>query len=210
MNEIKKITNTKYSFPHWRTIASTYPEAVQKRLDEIKATRPFYNYREGEIDGNHLHQTEEKILGIEKCTQNQTVTIEVQLGQKYKGVAVETVRKSFDKGEFGLGAYEMACILLADPTILQSSDDLWIDCPGDEFSHSGDRFDRAPCLDFSDDLVKFDAGHVSNAYDYYGSGSAFLPQPLETGNLESSFVSLSLESAVQIVKDAGYVVYKEM
>lgn len=177
MNKPKKLAENIYEFPHWRTIAGTYPEAVQIRLDEIAATRPFYNWRKGQINGDHLRETDQKKLGIEKCTKKNITTLTVQLGKEHKGESVETARSKIQAGEFGLGAYEMLCILLADPDILKSSNDLWIDCPGDEFdaSDSDGRFDHAPFLGFSHGELLFDTGRVDDAFDRFGSGSFFLP-----------------------------------
>ena len=79
--------------------------------------------------------------------------------------------------EFGLGAFAIGCMLLTHPERLQHSNDLWIDCAGDEFSPDGDSdFSSAPYFRFSDGKVKFAASYVGIAYDYYGTASGFLPQ----------------------------------
>lgn len=172
---MKQINQTTYEFPHWSKIAKTYSEAVQKRMDEIEATRPFYNWRKDQIDESHLRETKEKIAGMKTVTKKGIVTMEVQLGQKWKGTAVQDVRKQYTEGEIGMGAYEMLTILLINPKILSSYDDLWIDCPGDEFDASGSdvRFDRAPCLFFSDDKVGFGTERVSLACGFFGSASGW-------------------------------------
>lgn len=196
-NKIKKLKDNTYQFQHWMKIDKTYSGAVVKMLAQIKATRPFYNWREGQIDEAHLRETPRKAAAIKKLTKKGIVTIEVQLGQKYKGRAVEDVRKSFAANEFGLGAYEMACILLADPDILKSYDDLWLDCPGDEFDVSGssDRFGHAPFLGFSDGEVKFVAGHVSTAHGGFGSASATIPSAVNFDSCElGSNDNLTLDS----------------
>lgn len=213
MNNIKKLKENRYSFPHWRTIASTYPEAVQIRLDEIKATRPFYNWREGQIDGDHIRERAEKKLGIEKCTTKNITTLTVDMGKKFQGLSVNHARKKFGADEFGLGMYEVLCILLASPEFLQTWEDGGIDCPGDEFDDpvASDRFDRAACLDVSGGVFRLSTKHCSGAVPEFGSASAFLPQSnLDAGSLESIEPS-SLELALKIVVDSGeYVIFKKI
>lgn len=197
----KQINQTTYSFPHWSKVAKTYSAAVQKRLDEIKATRPFYNWRDGQIDEQHLRETPQKAAGIKKLTKKGIVTIEVQLGSKYKGKSVHEARSLFQEGEFGLGAYEVTSILLANPDVLKSYDDLWIDCPGDEFSGSDARFDRAPYLRWSVGELRFGAPQVGAAGGRFGSASAFVPAAkLGTRTLEP-FDFLNLETRVKNLED---------
>lgn len=195
----KQLNNDTYQFPHWSKIAKTYSKAVQIRLDEVKASRSLYNYREGQIDEKHLKETKEKVAGMKKVTKKGIVTIKIQLGEKWKGKSVEYVRQNYAKGEIGLGAYELLSILLANPKILRNYEDLWIDCPGDKFDSSASdvRFDRAPCLDFVDQLG-FDTGPVSRQAQHFGSASWFLPQSkLDTGKLET-IESLSLPNFLTI------------
>lgn len=199
---MKKLNHNTYQFPAWNTIAKTYSEAMQIRLDEIKASRPFYNYRDGQIDEEHIRETKEKKKGMKTVTKNGIVTMEVQLGQKWKGKSVANVRKLYTEGEIGLGAYELATILLINPKILQSSDDLWLDCPGDEWSWVGDGvFSESPLFYFGDGRLKLDTGGVSYAYWYFGSASGFVPQAnLEAGNLET-FDPLTLSNFISDLKD---------
>lgn len=202
-----KLKEDKYFIPHWKQIDATYSGAVQKILDAIKSTRPFYNWREGKIDESHLRQTDRKIKAWEG---KEYLSIDAQLGEKYKGKSVTTARKLMEANEFGLGWYEMGIILLTHPDVLTSYDDLWIDCPGDEFSPDGDgEFSEAPSFGFSDGRLRTGAGDVDGASGYFGSASSFVPQPLETGNIEPS-ESLSIESAIKLVKEAGYIIYKQM
>lgn len=189
-----QLNHNTYSFLHWSKIDKTYSGAVIKVLDEIKATRSFYNYREGQIDEAHLRETKEKAKAFKKLTDKKgMVTMEVQLGQKYKGKSVQEVRKIYTEGETGMGIYELGCILLANPKILQKYEDLWIDCPGDEFDDpgSGVRFVRAPCLRFHGRLG-FGTGRSGFPHDGFGSASWFLPKQLGTRKLES-FETSSLD-----------------
>lgn len=184
--QCKKISQDTYQFPHWSTIANTYAEAVLLVLEDIKSSRPFYNYREGNISEHTLRETERKQVGIKQATHNGIVTINVQLGEKYKGKSVEEVRKLFEVNEFGLGAYEIGCILLTEPDILNDNS-LWIDCAGDEFDApaAAVRFDHAPYFDFSVGRVGFGTYWCGHAYGHYGSVSAFVPQSIEFRNLDA-------------------------
>lgn len=175
----KTETTLEVVIPTWQSIANTYSEAVQKALDAIKATRPFYNWRESQIDEKYLKESKEKIKAFKKLpVEDNFITLKVQMGSKYKGKSVEEVRKLIAKnGEILLGAYEVACIVLTHPEILQKYEDLWIGCPGDEFSPDDDGvFSWAPYFDFSGGKVGFDAKGVSRASVYCGSASGLSPQ----------------------------------
>lgn len=206
----EQVSENRFKFPHWSKVAKTYNLAVGKVLEEIGKSRPFINWIDGELGEEQLRETLRKKEMIEKVTKEGVVELEVQLGQKYKGKSVKEARELFTINEFGLGAYEVGCILLAKPDILKNNDDLWLDCPGDEydFSDSDVRFDRAPVFRWDDGKLEFDTIWFGDACAYYGSVSAFLPQTiLGTGNLET-IEPLSLDSAISKVKKAGYVIYK--
>lgn len=184
-----------YLFPHWSTVAKTYPNAVQKVLDVLKSARPFYNWREGMIDATHLRES-----SLKNMPQDKLVMLPCNFGIRHRGKSVQTVRTERGKGEVLLGAYEVGIALITHPELLQKYEDVWLDCPGDEFKPGDGRgFSYAPFFIFGDGRVRFDARRVDGAYDRYGSASAFLPQ-LETGNLDS-FESLSLESRVRALEE---------
>lgn len=170
---------TAYLIPVWQSVDSTYSGAVLKVLDAIKKSRPFLNYREGEIDEAHLKETNRKKELIAKLPKQdgKYIVLNVQLGQKYQGVSVQEVRKQFDASEFGLGAYEMACILLAHPEVLSNPSQLWIDCPGDDWKWTGESgFSSAPIFVFDGGGLEFDAGRLGGAYENCGSSSGFAPR----------------------------------
>ena len=195
-----------FQFPHWSKIAQTYNDAVEKVLAEIESSRPFYNYQKGELGSDRLKETKRKQEMLGKVTKKGIVTIEVQLGQKYKGKSVKDARDSFQDNEFGLGAYEIGCLLLAKPEILKDYDDLWIDCAGDEFDDpdSGVRFVLAPYFSWSDGEVRFVTSWCAHADGRYGSASGFVPHAFEFSD------PMSLESAIKLVKKEGYKVIKEL
>lgn len=188
-----------FVIPKWSKLAPTYGEALQKVFDAIKKERPFYNWREGQLGPENLRELPHK---------NVPEIISVQLGKKWKGKSVDTVRKEKASGEILLGAYEVAIILLTNPDILKSSDDLFLDCAGDEASPGADGdFSRAPSFFWGDGELGFGFFWTDDAYDSFGTVSGFLSQPLENRPLES-FAPLTLEAAIERVKEEGYVIYK--
>lgn len=164
--------------PDWHTIASTYTEALQKVLNALKATRPFVNYREGQIDDKHIREFPTKAEAFKKMkAKDGFYTLKVQMGEKFKGVSVEDARNQMTGKEFPLGAYEIGCILLTHPEILQKYEDLWIDCAGDEYSYSAAGvFPRSLYFYFGGGFLEFGRRYVDFASDYYGSVSGFFPQ----------------------------------
>ena len=190
--EIKMPKNAEgwFAIPNWRKnpkiFGSTYSEAVQTVLDAIKKARDgaFYNYREGQIDKQHLRQSARSQKFWDDLAKAQgdadILIIAGQFGIRHHGRSVRRARVVIEDtaGEFGLGAFAVGIMVLTHPERLQHYDDLWIDCAGDEFDDPDSvvRFGRAPYLCFHDDWVKFGTFRVGNARVYFGSASGFLPQ----------------------------------
>lgn len=202
-----------YVIPKWQTISIDsdtaehgYIAAVKKVLGAIAAARPFYNYRSKEMQG--LRETAEKIAAMKDLPN--IMLLNAQMGTKYKGRSTKDVRTVLAAdGQVGLGAYEVAIILLTHPELLTKYEDLWLDCPGDEFKPSGgSEFSFAPFFIFRGGEVRFGTGWVVNASGYYGSASASLPavSTLDPGSL-GSFESLTLEARVtrieKVMRDVG-------
>jgi hypothetical protein len=79
--------------------------------------------------------------------------------------------------EFGLGAFEIGCMILTHPERLISSDDLWIDCVGNEYAPVGvGDFSSVPFFSFRGGEVRFGTRWIADAYGRCGSASFFLPQ----------------------------------
>lgn len=201
--------------PHWTLIGKDYNDAVQKVLDALKKSRPFYNYREGRIGSEYLKQSDKKILVTDQF-ENTTYVIPVQTGMRWKGKSVETVRKEAAPGEILLGAYEVAIMLLTHPDRLKEYSDLWIDCPGDEYADG--EFVSAPLFDLGDGGLEFSAHWVDDADDNYGSASAFLNtgsvNDLTKKNKENSIKSWKLTlqqsqvSNIDIIQSGQDVIVK--
>lgn len=194
-----------YLIPKWQTLSGSYMAATETVFSYIAGTRSFYNWREKEMGG--LRESVTKIKAMKNLPD--FMLLNVQLGEKYKGRSVKDVREAIrvdneetSSTEFGLGAYEVAIILLTHPDTLKSYSDLWIDCPGDEFKPTdGSEFSRAPYFRFRGGRLEFGATWVSSARGLCGSASAFLPQSnLASRNLEP-LESLNLEDRIKALEE---------
>lgn len=192
-----------FLIPKWQLIGSTYEEALTKAFDAIKSGRDFHNWREGKLGTHYLRETPRKISAFKDMPD--MVVIPAQFGQEHAGKSVRSVRDGFKPNEIGLGAYEVAIMLLTHPERLQEYDDLWIDCPGDEYSYSagGDSgFLSAPCFGFDDGELEFDTFGVALASEHYGSSSGFVPQAmLESRDLGSFDSSSALKLISEIEEE---------
>ncbi len=173
-----------FAIPKWQSVAKTYNEAVQKVLELIKQQRKdkFYNYREGRLGEKYLRQHERTAKKLETLAEQQKgydiLVVTAQFGLRHRGRSVRRAREVFTANEFGLGAFEIGCMLLTHPERLQHYDDLWIDCAGNEYAPPGadGAFSRAPYFYFYDGKVEFGALWFDDASGRYGSASGFLPQ----------------------------------
>lgn len=172
-----------FAIPKWQSVAPTYGEAVQKALDLIKKTRDgkFYNYREGQLGPKYLRQFEKSARAFEKLGEEQKdydiLVVPAQFGILHRGRSVRRTLEVMNANQFGLGAFAIGIMLLTHPERLQNTDDLWIDCAGDEFSSGADGdFSSAPRFGFGGVRVGFGAGRVGRAYDGCGSASGFVSQ----------------------------------
>jgi len=186
--ELPKNTEGWFAIPNWmknpNIFGATYSGALQKVLDTIKQTQSgkFQNYREGQLDEQHLRQsarTQKFFRELSEAQGNPDILIvPAQFGIRHRGRSARRAREVFLQNEFGLGAFAVGIMILTHPERLMHYDDLWIDCAGDEFDdpQSGARFVLAPCFVFHDGKVKFGTDRVDRARDCYGSVSGFGPQ----------------------------------
>ncbi len=169
--------------PRWQKVAATYGEALEKVLALLAKSRKFYNYRTGQLGEKQLRQsirTSAMLAKLAEGTPGDFIIIPAQLGLRHRGRSVRRAREVFVANEFGLDAFEVACILLTHPEREQIWEQLHIDCAGDEFSADADgQFDGAPCVSFNDGKLEFGTNDVGNAGGYYGSASGFFPQSVE-------------------------------
>lgn len=172
-----------FAIPKWQSVAKTYNEAVEKVLELIKKQRKgeLYNWHEGELGAKYLRQHGRTAKKLETLADQQKgydiLVVAAQFGLRHRGRSVRRAREVFTANEFGLGAFEIGCMLLTHPKRLQNYDDLWIDCAGNKYAPvAGGVFSLAPCFGFDADRVEFDTRWFDGARSHYGSPSGFLPQ----------------------------------
>jgi len=163
-----------------QSVAKTYEEAVKKVLELIKQQRDgkLYNHREGQLGAKYLRQHERTVKKLEVLADQQKgydiLVVAAQFGLRHRGRSVRRACEVFTANEFGLGAFEIGCMLLTHPERLRDYDDLWIDCAGDEYDVYS-LFYCTPYFGFSVGKIVFGAG-VASQGSGYGSASGFLPQ----------------------------------
>ncbi len=171
-----------FAIPKWQSVAKIYNEAVEKVLELIKQQwkGKFYNWREGRLGAHLLRQHERTTKKLEALADQQKgydiLVVAAQFGLHHRGRSVRRAREVFTANEFGLGAFEIGCMLLTHPERLQNYGDLWIDCAGNEYAPAAaGGFSGAPCFGFDEGKVRFGAYWFGSAGDGYGSASGFLP-----------------------------------
>lgn len=176
-----------FAIPRWQCIAKTYEGAVKKVLALIGRQRKFYGWtRKGDFGpekliGPRQHKRTAKMLARLGNQQKDCdiLVVAAQFGFYHRGHSVRRARAAFMTNEFGLGAFEVGCMLLTHPERLADWDDLRIRCAGDECSTDwGDGFPNASEFGFSSGGVRFDANRIGDADSHYGSASGFLPAEL--------------------------------
>ena len=162
-----------------RTVSVPYSQAVEKVLGALASQRQFYNWQAGKLGEKYLRQsdlTKDIILKKLAYQTGDFYIVAAQFGKRHAGKSVRRAREVFEPNEFGLRSFDVACMLLSHPERFQSSEDLFIDCPGDEYDLGADgRFLSAPCFGWRDGVVGFRAFWCDSAHAHYGSASGFLP-----------------------------------
>lgn len=174
-----------FAIPRWEKVGETYNEAVEKVLELFLqrqgglAPTPAFELREI-IYKRYLRRhrgTAKKLQVLAKQQKDYDIlVVAAQFGLRHRGRSAREARKAFTRPEFGLGVFEVGCMLLTHPERLEDPEDLEILCPGDEYSFLGDGEFRS--------VVRFQCyqpgkvGLISSKIDYryrgWGSASAFL------------------------------------
>ena len=135
-------TEGNFLIPDWRILAPTYVEAVELMLAALKKScnGRFKNYRENQLGANQLRESGKKAAAFQKLREEQAghdvLVVFAQLGARHGGRSVKRARVVMGGNEFGLGVFEIGCMLLTHPERLKHYTDLWIDCAGDEYALS--------------------------------------------------------------------------
>ncbi|OHA17076.1 MAG: hypothetical protein A3G52_01560 [Candidatus Taylorbacteria bacterium RIFCSPLOWO2_12_FULL_43_20] len=174
-NGLKKL------FPQIENDADRYCAGVRLVHEKIAASRKFYNWSDRQITPNRLRVHARTAHALDLVAENQhgdILIVAEQLGMRHRGRSVRRARECFDSNEFGLGSLAVGSIVLTHPNRLVRWKELDMDCSGDEFDDpdADVRFDHAPFFIFNDGEVGFGTHWYDDAYESYGSVSAFVPQ----------------------------------
>ncbi len=164
---------------HENDPAMDYGKPMERIQGFIKKSRGnFQDYREGKWSRQYYRRGSEltentEALWIAQGRPSGVLLVPFQFGINHAGKSVRRAREVMF-GEFGLGAYEVLTLIFTHPERLSNVNDLWIDCPGDEYSDKGDGvFGHAPRVFFHDGEVGMGAYGVSYAFADFGSASGF-------------------------------------
>lgn len=127
--------------PRWQVVDKTYSKAVQNVIDLIKKKRgnKFYNWCEaqGTLWINNITRskhTEEKLNILAKQQSNSdALIIPAQFGYRHRGRNMRRAYEVFLVDEFGLGIFEVGCMILTHPERF-GRNCLWVDC-ADEYEN---------------------------------------------------------------------------
>ena len=160
-------------------IARSYNEALQRLLSLGTSARPrFLNSRDGRLGLEHLRLTEEtgRVLHeLERSTPGDYLVLAVQCGQQHRAKSVSQARTAYGEKEFGLGPFEVACLLITHPDRLADYEHLGIDCPGCEYATTpGGDFAYSLCFTWGEEGLYLDCSTVAGAAPGFGSASGFL------------------------------------
>lgn len=158
-----------------------YCKSLLLIFEKLSKQRSFYNYRDGEINKDHLRQTQNLLEFYEILATSQGKSpiwlIEAQLGFYHKGESVNRARELYLPNEHGLGSVGMGSIALNDSKRFVRWEELDVDCAGDEFSPDADGvFSWSPYFYFDSAVLRFGTDDVSDADGDFGAASAFVPQ----------------------------------
>ncbi|HRY76754.1 MAG TPA: hypothetical protein P5524_01150 [Candidatus Paceibacterota bacterium] len=172
-----------FAIPRWQSIAKTYNEAVQKVLDLIKKQYKgkFYACHEGKLEVHYLRQHERTMKKFEVLSEQQKgydiLVVAAQFGFRHRGRSVRRAREVFMANEFGLGAFEIGCMIFTHPVRLLGTANLWIDCTGDEYSpDKNSLFSQTPFFDSTANEFMFGMRWIGVSSNHCGSASGFLSQ----------------------------------
>lgn len=169
--------------PRWERIAPTYGEALERAFAALRVANSgrFTNYRGRELGPGHLRRHPHAADAFARLAARQkghdVLVVPAQFGARHRGRSIRRAREVFRASEFGLGAFEVACMLLTHKNRLGRCDDLGLDVPGDEHDPGGlGAFVRALGFAFDGEGVTFDSRWLSGAHSAgHGSATGFVP-----------------------------------
>ncbi len=173
-----------FAIPRWKIFGDNYGQVILTLLDLLKRERggKFQNYRAGQLRAGSIRQSKEQkeVFGMIERTQkgHDILIIPAQFGSLYRGLSASNARKAMSKRECGLGAFAVGIMILLNQRLINSND-LWINCAGDEFFSAGiDSHSQEsawmPCFGFDGMQGWFGTREIKDESTNYGSASCFL------------------------------------
>lgn len=167
-------------FPEVEDVEERYARAVQLIFDKIAELRPFYNFRNGEIDSKHMRLHPRTLTAFKQIAETQKgdiLIVPLQLGLRHRGKSIRLADEDIAVGtnEFGLDILSGVSVALVHPERFVRWEALHMDLPGTKWSLSGGgEFAYSAYLGFSVEKLEFDYGHLDDPDDNCGSASGFL------------------------------------
>ena len=153
---------------------------TEKTLELLATRRSFHNYRVGQMSNTRhrlLGTTKSAMQAAEAAQKGDIIVLPMQLGELYRGQSVDDSRKLIEMSgsQFCLPAFIVGQVLLANPDLLVSRRDLFIDCPGDEyrFERHG-RFGESLCFKVNGGSLYCLLRWTVHAEGNFGSASGFV------------------------------------
>lgn len=155
-----------------------YGVIVEAVLGLIGSSRPFHNYRKGELTERYIRleaRVREKLAQVEGETEDAVNVMPISFGNLYAGYSARNARETaLRANQLPLGSAQNGCLLLVMPDRLTNYNHLFIDCPADEYNWLADgRWSRCPCFCFRDGELGFFAPEAHFASVSYGSAVGF-------------------------------------
>jgi hypothetical protein len=160
-----------FAIPRWEALAPTYNEAVEMVLGVLATRRKFQNRIIGRLGPTYLRQGERSKLAKKILADQQQgsdlLVVAAQAGMLHRGCSARRARVRMAGNEFGMGVFDVACLLLTHPERLSTG--------GDEYSVRGDyTFDRVPLFDFDIAGIEFSIFYEDRSRNLWGTPSGFL------------------------------------
>lgn len=176
-----------FAIPRWEKIAPTYSEAVEKVIALLKKQRGRGKlYIHCEINEKSLYQNKqtEKQFEILGNTQESydILVVAAQFGLRHRGRSARRAWAMFLPTEFGLGAFEVGCMLLTHPERIANPNALDVYCVGSEYESEdeGNSILTFSALEDYDNTRKiyrvFTEYSVDTAYENSAPVTGFLPE----------------------------------
>jgi len=145
-----------WAIPKWESIAGSYGDALDTWIFPALATLSdsgfYYGSRFDALGSDYLRRNEHVQEVFAKMNAQQDgdiLIIQAQFGAHHRTRASLSSRRACMPKEFGLTTFAVACMLLTHPNRLVAHNNLWADCPGDEYHHAHNKkFSHTPAFSF--------------------------------------------------------------